>query len=207
MDGGDGHKGQVVFLNGVSSSGKSSIARQLQLIVDPPHFHMSVDAFNSMRARQKTLELGASELTAVLARTRAGFHRAIAGMAEAGNDVIVEIDNIVFARPQTGLTRADIVYLLPAEGGLSRILAVFSSRFPPVIGPVRSAREVRPNRPGPRSRSLTARPCRSHPVRSGWYSRSGLVPPGIFDGEGQRGIVAVAGRALTTATRDQLFTS
>jgi len=53
----------------------------------------------------------------------------------------VKIDNIVFARPQTGLTKADIVYLLPVEGGLSRILAVFSSRFPPVIGPVRSARE------------------------------------------------------------------
>jgi hypothetical protein len=53
----------------------------------------------------------------------------------------VKIDNIVFARPQTGLTRADIVYLLPVEGGLSRILAVFSSRFPPVIGPIRSARE------------------------------------------------------------------
>lgn len=53
----------------------------------------------------------------------------------------VKIDNIVFARPQTGLTRADLVYLLPVEGGLSRILAVFSSRFPPVIGPVRSARE------------------------------------------------------------------
>src|SRR5690348_16781283 len=53
----------------------------------------------------------------------------------------LKIDNIVFARPQTGLTRADLVYLLPVEGGLSRILAVFSSRFPPVIGPVRSARE------------------------------------------------------------------
>src|SRR5262249_6479252 len=53
----------------------------------------------------------------------------------------LKIDNIVFARPQTGLTRADIVYLLPVEGGLSRMLAVFSSRLPPVIGPVRSARE------------------------------------------------------------------
>jgi hypothetical protein len=53
----------------------------------------------------------------------------------------VKIDNIVLARPQTGLTRADIVYVLPVEGGLSRFLAVFSSRLPPVIGPVRSARE------------------------------------------------------------------
>ncbi len=52
----------------------------------------------------------------------------------------VKIDNIVYARPQTGLTEADIVYVLPVEGGLTRFLAVFSSHFPPVIGPVRSAR-------------------------------------------------------------------
>jgi hypothetical protein len=54
--------------------------------------------------------------------------------------LIVKIDNLVTARPATGLADADIVYLLPVEGGLSRIFAVFSSKFPPVIGPVRSAR-------------------------------------------------------------------
>jgi hypothetical protein len=53
----------------------------------------------------------------------------------------VKIDNIVNARPQTGLTHADIVYVLPVEGGLSRFLAIFSSGYPRVIGPVRSARE------------------------------------------------------------------
>jgi DUF3048 family protein len=53
----------------------------------------------------------------------------------------VKIDNIVYARPQTGLTHADIVYVLPVEGGLSRFLAIFSSDYPRVIGPVRSARE------------------------------------------------------------------
>jgi hypothetical protein len=53
----------------------------------------------------------------------------------------VKIDNIVYARPQTGLTHADIVYVLPVEGGLSRFLAIFSSGYPRVIGPVRSARE------------------------------------------------------------------
>lgn len=52
----------------------------------------------------------------------------------------IKIDNIVFARPQTGLTKADIVYVLPVEGGLTRFLAIFSSHFPRVIGPVRSAR-------------------------------------------------------------------
>ena len=33
------------------------------------------------------------------------------------------------------------MYLLPVEGGLSRIFAVYSSRIPAVIGPVRSARQ------------------------------------------------------------------
>jgi DUF3048 family protein len=58
-----------------------------------------------------------------------------------GPVLAIKIDNIAQARPQTGLTGADIVYVLPVEGGLSRIFAVFSSHMPPVIGPVRSARE------------------------------------------------------------------
>ena len=56
-------------------------------------------------------------------------------------ELIFKIDNVVQARPPTGLTKADIVYLLPVEGGLSRIFAVFSSHVPPVVGPVRSSRE------------------------------------------------------------------
>jgi hypothetical protein len=62
-------------------------------------------------------------------------------VASLGPVIAVKVDNIGRARPQTGLSRADIVYVLPVEGGLSRFLAVFSSQFPPVIGPVRSARE------------------------------------------------------------------
>ena len=58
-----------------------------------------------------------------------------------GPVLAMKIDNLAPARPQTGLTGADIVYVLPVEGGLSRFLAVFSSHFPPTTGPVRSARE------------------------------------------------------------------
>src|SRR5262245_30133739 len=53
----------------------------------------------------------------------------------------VKIGNTVPERPATGLARADIVYVIPVEGGLSRIMAVFSSHLPRVIGPVRSARQ------------------------------------------------------------------
>jgi hypothetical protein len=62
----------------------------------------------------------------------------------AGPVLAMKIDNIVFARPQTGLGFADVVYAIEVEGGLSRFLAVFdASHLPPggVIGPVRSARE------------------------------------------------------------------
>jgi hypothetical protein len=62
-------------------------------------------------------------------------------VASLNRVLAVKIDNIVNARPQTGLTHADIVYVLPVEGGLSRFLAIFSSDYPRVIGPVRSARE------------------------------------------------------------------
>ena len=61
-------------------------------------------------------------------------------IASRGPELIVKIDNVIQARPPTGLNKADVVYVLPVDAGLSRIFAVFSSHIPPVIGPVRSAR-------------------------------------------------------------------
>src|SRR5215471_19218819 len=55
--------------------------------------------------------------------------------------LVFKIDNVPQARPPTGLGDADVVYLLPVEGGLSRIFAVFSSHIPKVVGPVRSSRQ------------------------------------------------------------------
>jgi len=82
--------GRIVFLNGTSSSGKSSIATELLTMLDPPHFHLSADAFNAMRSREKSLRLAPAELEVVLRRTRAGFHRAVAAMAAAGNNVVAD---------------------------------------------------------------------------------------------------------------------
>jgi hypothetical protein len=62
----------------------------------------------------------------------------------AGKILAVKIDNIVYARPQTGLASADVVYAIEVEGGLSRFLTVYDSNHLPAggkIGPVRSARE------------------------------------------------------------------
>jgi hypothetical protein len=52
----------------------------------------------------------------------------------------VKIDNTHSAHPQQGLKSADIVYVEQVEGGVTRIMAVYSSRYPSRIGPVRSAR-------------------------------------------------------------------
>lgn len=53
----------------------------------------------------------------------------------------VMIDNHVDARPQAGLEHAAVVYEAVAEGGVTRLLAVFDPTVDaPRIGPVRSAR-------------------------------------------------------------------
>jgi len=61
---------------------------------------------------------------------------------QAGASVLaVKIDNARAARPHTGTDAADIIYAEQVEGGLSRLMAVYATRLPKVIGPVRSARE------------------------------------------------------------------
>ncbi len=79
--------GTIIFLNGTSSSGKSSIAKELLRILDEPYFHMPVDAFHAMRTRR---EVAPEDLPDLLRRTWMGFHRAVAGMAAAGNNVVVD---------------------------------------------------------------------------------------------------------------------
>lgn len=57
-----------------------------------------------------------------------------------GPVLVVKIDDTTFAHPQVGLRDADVVYIEQVEGGLTRLAAVFSSKVPPIVGPVRSAR-------------------------------------------------------------------
>lgn len=55
--------------------------------------------------------------------------------------IAVMINNMAKARPQSGLTHADIVYEVLAEGGITRLVAIFQSdSFQEPIGPIRSIR-------------------------------------------------------------------
>ncbi len=58
--------------------------------------------------------------------------------------VVVKIDDTASGRPQIGLESADVVYVEQVEGGLTRLAAVFASRQPTQVGPVRSVRNTDP---------------------------------------------------------------
>ena len=54
--------------------------------------------------------------------------------------VVVMVDDQFDARPQSGLSQADVVWQAPAEGGIPRYMAFFQTGDPPAVGPVRSSR-------------------------------------------------------------------
>lgn len=62
------------------------------------------------------------------------------GLEPQERPVMVMVENSAKARPQTGLDQADIVYEVLAEGDITRFAAVFHSRSPEIVGPVRSIR-------------------------------------------------------------------
>lgn len=53
---------------------------------------------------------------------------------------MIMVENSESARPQSGLSYADIIYETSAEGGIPRFMALFQSNYPSIIGPVRSVR-------------------------------------------------------------------
>lgn len=62
---------------------------------------------------------------------------------EKRRPLAVMVENHTDARPQSGLSRADIVYEAVAEGGITRFMAIFycnASALDVTVGPVRSAR-------------------------------------------------------------------
>ena len=55
--------------------------------------------------------------------------------------VLATINNHPLARPQSGISQADVVYEFMAEGNVTRFLALFQSELPETVGPIRSARD------------------------------------------------------------------
>jgi hypothetical protein len=54
--------------------------------------------------------------------------------------IVVMFDDHWDARPQAGLSQADVVYQAVADGGVPRYMGVYQTQDPPLVGPIRSAR-------------------------------------------------------------------
>jgi hypothetical protein len=69
----------------------------------------------------------------------------LTGLAGAprGPVIAVKLDDTASGRPSLGVEKADVIYIEEVEGGLSRMLAVFSAAKPRV----RAVRSVRPSDP------------------------------------------------------------
>ena len=78
----------IIFLNGTSSSGKTTLAKLLQQQLEEVYLHVSLDAFGSMFPTSK---LGDPELCAATApKLFAGFYRSVVALVGCGNKVIVD---------------------------------------------------------------------------------------------------------------------
>ncbi|MFK4087109.1 chloramphenicol phosphotransferase CPT family protein [Kribbella sp. NPDC020789] len=82
-----GRPGRVIVLNGTSSSGKSSIAKELLDVLEDVWYHVPIDRFHQMRARREWTD---EAFLPVFQKTVLGFHRAVAGMAAADNNVVAD---------------------------------------------------------------------------------------------------------------------
>lgn len=59
-------------------------------LLDDPWFLIPVDGISGMRSTVCRRHLSDRQVAEMLRRTRAGYHRAVAGLVHAGNDVIMD---------------------------------------------------------------------------------------------------------------------
>lgn len=83
-------EGTVIVLNGVSSAGKSSLARQLQATVDQPLFHLSLDTFEGMLGTKFLDDVPREQLRASMFWVNRGMHASARAFSLAGYHVVID---------------------------------------------------------------------------------------------------------------------
>jgi chloramphenicol 3-O phosphotransferase len=84
--------GRIIFLNGASSSGKSTLAKAMQAALGEPFLHVSSDLLvaSGMLPARRDPAGPFAWWEQMRPRFFAGFHRCLPALAAAGNDLIVE---------------------------------------------------------------------------------------------------------------------
>src|SRR5512147_1689849 len=125
--------GTIIMLNGASSSGKTSILRALQNMLEEPYLDAGIDKFIWMLPK-RYLDRPLWDDVLGLAvqpgetgqRLFSGMHQAIAGLARAGNNVLADH---VLVEPAWVSECAGLFYTLPAYlVGIRCPLAVLEER-------------------------------------------------------------------------------
>ena len=81
--------GRIIFLNGTSSSGKSTLAKRLQAILTEPYLHIGVDQFLGTLP-EKCRDWGKPQNARAVYKLVSGMHRCLGTLAAAGNNLIVD---------------------------------------------------------------------------------------------------------------------
>jgi chloramphenicol 3-O phosphotransferase len=83
--------GNIILLNGASSSGKSTLAGALQAQLDEAFWHISIDHLMAAGVLpQQRIDTGEFAWTQMREPFFEGFHRCIPALAQAGNNLLVE---------------------------------------------------------------------------------------------------------------------
>ena len=85
--------GQVILLNGTSSSGKTILAKALQEKLTEPFMYVSLDGFFHLypeRFLNPTTQQEAEVISRLIPAVISGMHRCVASLAQAGNNVLVD---------------------------------------------------------------------------------------------------------------------
>ena len=65
----------------------------------------------------------------------------LTGLPGTNNKVLaVKFDDTTYSHPQEGVESADVVFVTQVEAGLTRLMGIYTSNYPEILGPVRSAR-------------------------------------------------------------------
>jgi chloramphenicol 3-O phosphotransferase len=83
--------GEIILIHGASSSGKSSIAGELQARIEAPFWHISIDHLRDAGVLPMArIRRGEFAWTGLREPFFDGFHHALAAYARSGNNLIVE---------------------------------------------------------------------------------------------------------------------
>ncbi len=151
--------GTIIYLNGESSSGKTSLARALQGVSDEAYSHLSTDTFASMVVRREEPD-EVWDGDVIGPKFGAGLTHGVAATAGTGNNVIVDdvpcesyrLDGKTNAQTSLDLLKRRVSVLAPST--------CFTSATTTPLGKVSVWPRSRPQHPRPRGEHFTKYGCR-----------------------------------------------